>query len=145
LGDWQPEPELLAEAERVGLSPTELERRIKRLRASVLPPRRGVPDRGAYVMTLLEQWAKWERENLEAAQRRAGLGPRLSSWGGGTTWAPSVKMRRFAEDFGLPLDSMAERYVRSGEAERRGGGEAADREFIRKLCIAKRDKQQAAA
>jgi hypothetical protein len=53
-------------------------------------------------------------------------------------------MKRYAGDHGIAIDLLAEEFVRSGAAERRGNQTEADAAFIRILVNAVRSKKAAA-
>jgi hypothetical protein len=115
-----------------------LEARVSRLRRRPIGGAKGVTDRDGYVRDHLEQWGRWERENLEKAQRRAGLAPRTSFHGGGDTWEPSQKMKGYAVKHGLDIDTLTKAFVQSGAAAELGGRTAADEAFIKRLVSAAR-------
>jgi hypothetical protein len=138
LEGWQPSEAIRIEARRLGISDAALDKRIARLRLTRIGGRGGVSDRDTYVMGWLEQWAAWEAENLEKAQRRAGITPRTAFWGGGDTWEPSKEMKAYAAKHALDIDTLAAAFVRSGEAAERGGRKDADEAFIKRLIRAKR-------
>ncbi len=143
LEGWEPSNAIRIEARRLGLTDEALDKRIRRMRLTRIGGRGGVKDRDGYIMGWLEQWAAWEVENLEKAQRRAGIAPRLSGWAGGDTWRPGKQMKAYAAEHGLPIDKLARAFVDASHggpstAERCGNQESADKAFIRILLQEKR-------